>query len=168
MGKSKKTSAENELQESMDVSQGDISQVNEENVKLSYEEQLNYVSVIASPMAPKKLAKRLYKLIKKAHEHKGYLSFGVKDIQACLRKNEVGLVVFAGDVTPIEVMCHLPAVCEEKNIPYVYTPSREDLGLAMGTKRSCLMVFIKEHPDYSELYEDCKKRMTAITISALL
>jgi len=37
----------------------------------------------------------------------------------------------------------LPAVCEEKNLPYVYTPSRMDLGQAMGVKRGCLMVMIR-------------------------
>lgn len=33
--------------------------------ELSYEEKLQNVSVIAKPMAPKKLAKKCYKLIKK-------------------------------------------------------------------------------------------------------
>ncbi|KFM60112.1 H/ACA ribonucleoprotein complex subunit 2-like protein, partial [Stegodyphus mimosarum] len=150
MGKSKKSSVENDVEESMEIS------TTEETPRLSYEDQLNYVSVIASPMAPKKLAKKLYKLIKKASEHKTYLRHGLKEVQSCIRKGETGLAVFAGDVTPIEVMCHMPAVCEEKNIPYVFTPSRDDLGLAMGVKRSCLMLLIKEHPEYKELYDDCK------------
>lgn len=34
-------------------------------------------------------------------------------------------VVFAGDVTPIEVMCHLPVVCEDRNIPYAYVPAKK-------------------------------------------
>ena len=46
-------------------------------------------------------------------------------MQSRIRKGERGIVVFAGDVTPVDVMCHLPAVCEEKDIPYVYTPSRQ-------------------------------------------
>jgi len=49
-------------------------------------------------------------------KHKTYVRNGLKDVQARLRKGERGLVVFAGDVTPVEVMCHLPAVCEEKNL----------------------------------------------------
>lgn len=35
------------------------------------------------------------------------------------------LVMFAGDVSPIDIMCHMPGVCEDKDIPYAYTPSRE-------------------------------------------
>lgn len=162
MGKSKKSVDANAVDESMDVSQID------DSPRLSYEEQLKNVSVIATPMAPKKLAKRLYKLIKKASEHKTYLRHGLKDVQAFIRKGETGIAIFAGDVTPIEVMCHMPAVCEEKNIPYVYTPSRDDLGLAMGVKRSCLMVLVRENPEYQELYDDCKSRLQSITVSALL
>ena len=59
---------------------------------------------------------QLYKCIKKASKHKTYVRNGLKDVQARIRKGEKGIVIFAGDVTPIEVMCHLPAVCEEKNL----------------------------------------------------
>ncbi|XP_054707380.1 H/ACA ribonucleoprotein complex subunit 2-like protein [Uloborus diversus] len=164
MGKSKKATSENEMDESMDASlAADV-----EAPRLSYEEQLQNVSVIATPMAPKKLAKRLYKLIKKASEQKTFLRHGLKDVQASIRKGETGICVFAGDVTPIEVMCHMPAVCEEKNIPYVYTPSRNDLGAAMGVKRSCLMVLIREHPDFKDLYDECISRIQPLTISMLM
>lgn len=66
------------------------------------------------------------------------------------------LVIFAGDVNPVDIMVHLPGVCEEKNIPYCYTPSRTDLGAAMGVKRGSLMVLVREHDDYKDLYEECK------------
>ncbi len=91
---------------------------------------------------------------------------GLKDVQARIRKGERGLVVFAGDVTPVEVMCHLPAVCEEKGLPYVYTPSRQDLGTAMGVKRGSLMVLVREHDDYRELFEECKGEMEAMPVPA--
>ena len=63
-------------------------------------------------------------MIKKGVKTKGNVRNGLKDVQAQIRKGAKGIVVFAGDVTPIEVMCHLPAVCEEKSLPYIYTPSR--------------------------------------------
>lgn len=66
------------------------------------------------------------------------------------------IVVFAGDISPIEIMCHLPAVCEEKDVPYCYTPSRKDIGAAMGTSRGCIMVLVKEHGEYKDLYEEVK------------
>lgn len=56
-------------------------------------------------------------------------------------------------------MCHLPAVCEEKAVPYCYTPSRKDIGAAMGTMRGCIMVLIKEHEDYKDLYDEVKSEI---------
>merc|ERR1712066_681472 len=134
--------------------------IEEENgEEMSYEDRLEFVSVIAKPMASRKLAKKLYKCIKKGMKHKTHVRNGLKDVQSRIRKGEKGLVVFAGDVTPVDVMCHLPAVCEEKGLPYVFTPSRSLLGQAMGVKRGSLMVLIKKHEDYEELYNECKEEV---------
>lgn len=72
------------------------------------------------------------------------------------------LVIFAGDVTPIDVMCHLPAVCEEKGISYVYTPSRADLGVAMGVRRGTVALLIRENDDYKDLYDEVKQEISTL------
>ncbi|KAI9587250.1 H/ACA ribonucleoprotein complex subunit 2-like protein [Glossina fuscipes] len=128
----------------------------------SYDDKLKYVNSIASPMASKKLSKKCYKLVKKAIKHKTYVRNGLKDVQTRLRKGEKGVVIFAGDVTPIDIMCHLPAVCEEKSIPYIYTPSRADLGAAMGVKRGTIALLIRENQEYQDLYDDVKKELTQL------
>jgi H/ACA ribonucleoprotein complex subunit 2 len=43
-------------------------------------------------------------VIKKGSKHKTFVRNGLKDVQARIRKGETGIVVFAGDVTPIEVI----------------------------------------------------------------
>lgn len=43
---------------------GDVSIKQEEN-EVSYEDKIAHASIIANPMAPKKLTKKCYKLIKK-------------------------------------------------------------------------------------------------------
>ena len=106
MGKDKRKSM-NESQNGDEV---------EDKSGMSYDDHMKYVSVIAKPMASEELSKKLYKCIKKGMKQKTYVRNGLKDVQARIRKGERGIVVFAGDVTPIEVMCHLPAVCEEKNL----------------------------------------------------
>ena len=42
-------------------------------------------------------------VIKKGSKQKTFVRNGLKDVQARIRKGEKGLVIFAGDVTPIEV-----------------------------------------------------------------
>jgi len=130
--------------------------------KQSYEELLNHVSVIANPMASRKLTKKVYKLLKKAAKQKGYVRNGLKDVQRRIRLGENGLVIFAGDVTPIDIMCHMPAVCEEKKIPYVYTPSRLELGHALGLKRTSLMVLVREHPEYKSQYDELMEELKSL------
>mmetsp|Transcript_43381 Transcript_43381/g.77960 ORF Transcript_43381/g.77960 Transcript_43381/m.77960 type:complete len:97 (+) Transcript_43381:415-705(+) len=59
-----------------------------------------------------------------------------------LRKGDKGLAILAGDVFPIDVISHLPVLLEEHNIPYIFVPSKRDLGAAACTKRptSCVLV----------------------------
>ncbi|XP_030758666.1 H/ACA ribonucleoprotein complex subunit 2-like protein [Sitophilus oryzae] len=144
------------------ITEGDITIQSEE---LSYEEKVANCNVIAKPMASKKLAKRCYKLIKKAVKHKTYIRCGLKDVQTRIRKGESGIVIFAGDVTPLDIMCHLPGVCEDKNIPYVYTPSRKDLGAAMGVKRGCLTVLIRPNDEYAEPFNELKEELTNLAVA---
>ncbi|KAL1139722.1 hypothetical protein AAG570_006700 [Ranatra chinensis] len=130
--------------------------------ELTYDEKLKFVTVIAQPIAGKKLAKKIYKLIKKASKEKGNLRNGIKDVQSKIRKGERGLVIIAGNVTPLDVITHMPAVCESKDIPYCYTPSRHDLGNAMGVRRGTLIVLIKPTKEYKELYDECLKEIESL------
>lgn len=61
-------------------------------------------------------------------------------------------------------MCHLPAVCEDKGIPYTYTPSRIDLGSAMGVKRGTVSLLIREHPEYKELFDELKEEISVLSV----
>lgn len=56
-------------------------------------------------------------------------------------------------------MCHLPAVCEEKDVPYCFTPSRKDIGASMGNYRGCIMVLVKEHEECKELFDEIKSEI---------
>ncbi|XP_054159529.1 H/ACA ribonucleoprotein complex subunit 2-like protein [Oppia nitens] len=134
--------------------------------ELSYDQKIDFTSIIAKPMATRKLAKKLFKLIRKASKinRKTLLRIGLKDVQMRIRKGETGIVVFAGDVTPVDVMCHLPAVCEDKQLPYIYVPLRADISTAVGIKRPALMVLIKESADYEDIYNECKLEIKSLPL----
>jgi len=102
---------------------------------------MKYVSVIAKPMAPKKTTKRLHKLVKKASQAK-VVRRGVKEVVKAIRKGEKGFLILAGDISPVDVVSHLPIMCEDRQIPYYYVPSKCDLGAAACTKRptSCVLI----------------------------
>ena len=52
------------------------------------------------------------------------------------------LCIIAGDISPIDVISHLPVLCEDKGVLFVFVPSKIDLGAAAGTKRptSCVLI----------------------------
>merc|ERR1712038_1114216 len=131
----------------------------ETQTTLTYEDQLVACNEIAKPMASKKLAKRLYKAMKEARKSKNQVRMGVKEVTKALKKNEKGFVIFAGDVQPVEIYCHLVGVCESKNIPYCYTPSKQMLGATLNSKRSTCVILVKKTDDdtYSKATEGIKK-----------
>lgn len=107
----------------------------------NYEKRLPAVLPFARPLAPKDLNKKVLKTIKKASKAK-HVKRGVKEVVKGLRKGNKGLVIIAGDISPGDVVSHLPVLCEDNKVPYVFIPSKEDLGSAGATKRptSCVMI----------------------------
>lgn len=82
MSKVKKEPVEQDEQE--------VANVSMKTEKLSYEEKVEHCSVIAKPMAPKKLSKKIYKLIKKSSADKNNIRNGLKIVQKQLRLGEKG------------------------------------------------------------------------------
>ncbi|CAN6670953.1 H/ACA ribonucleoprotein complex subunit Nhp2p [Trichomonascus vanleenenianus] len=107
----------------------------------NYDARLPAVLPFAQPLAPKKLNKKILKTVKKASKAR-HVKRGVKEVVKSLRKGEKGLVVIAGDISPPDVISHIPVLCEDEKVPYVFLPSKADLGSAGATKRptSCVMI----------------------------
>lgn len=61
------------------------------------------------------------------------------------------LCIIAADISPIDVLSHLPILCEENNVAYIYVKSRSDIGDACKTKRPTSCVFISNPAKKSEL-----------------
>lgn len=127
----------------------------------TYQELIAHVNPIAQPLASKKLSKKLYKCVKKAAKVKN-VRRGVKEVQKFINKGEKGIVVLAGDTLPIDVYCHLPVMCEDRNLPYAYIPSKVDLGSSAGSKRPTCVILIKPHGDYQDAYDECLQEVSGL------
>jgi H/ACA ribonucleoprotein complex subunit 2 len=121
----------------------------EEDGKDDYDEKVKHVSIIAKPLANKKTTKKVHKLVKKASQSK-MIRRGVKEVVKALRKGEKGFCVIAGDISPVDVITHLPIMCEDKKIPYYYVPSKHDLGNAACTKRPTSCILVRPDKGFSE------------------
>ena len=61
------------------------------------------------------------------------------------------MVFISGSVRPIETLCHVPGVCEEKDLPYIYVPCNEDLQGGKINRAPVMMVF--PGAEYQEAYD---------------
>lgn len=138
----------------------------------SYEDKIKFCSIIAKPLANEKLSKKVLKLAKKAAKRK-QIKRGVKEVVKSLRKNVKGICILAGDISPIDVITHIPIVCEDHNIPYVYVPSKEELGAAALSRRptSCMLVLPKPLKgaaeedglkEFDDMYQEAEKKIRAV------
>ena len=126
--------------------------ISEKDKKAIYKEKLNAASIIANPIASRKLNKRIIKLVRHAASKKGTIR-GVKNTVKAVRKGEKGLVVIGGNITPIDTISHVPVYLEEQNIPYIYVPAKEDIGSAFGSQRATCMVMVQPNCETQEEYD---------------
>uniref|UniRef100_A0A7S3CSS0 Ribosomal protein eL8/eL30/eS12/Gadd45 domain-containing protein n=1 Tax=Strombidium rassoulzadegani TaxID=1082188 RepID=A0A7S3CSS0_9SPIT len=89
---------------------------------------------------------------------------GVKETVKAVRKGTAGLVIIAADISPIDVLSHLPILCEDKGVPYMYVKSRAEVGEACKTKRptSCVLICKPDKKKQTETYEvfsECKEKV---------
>ena len=80
---------------------------------------------------PKELADKVYKLIADIRAS-GKIRKGTNEATKSVERAEARLVVVAADTNPVEIVAHLPMLCEEKKIPFVWVPTKADLGAAAG------------------------------------
>lgn len=118
----------------------------------TYEERVEAVNAIAQPLASKKSTKKAHKLVKKASSAK-IIRRGVKEVIKGIRKNEKGICILAGDIYPVDVISHLPILLEENGIPYIFVPSKQELGAAASTKRPTSVVLVRDPEKAAKSFE---------------
>ncbi|MBE43668.1 MAG: 50S ribosomal protein L7ae [Thaumarchaeota archaeon] len=80
---------------------------------------------------PTDLVNAIYEAVRVAKEN-GKVRKGTNESTKAIERGISKLVVIAEDVEPPEVVAHLPILCEERNSPYIYIPSKQQLGQALG------------------------------------
>ncbi|MFH0713735.1 MAG: 50S ribosomal protein L7Ae [Candidatus Micrarchaeota archaeon] len=59
---------------------------------------------------------------------------GTNEATKAIERGEAKLVIIAEDVDPEEIVMHLPAICAERAIPFLFVAAKKDLGAAAGLK----------------------------------
>lgn len=110
---------------------------------------------------PEDLVKKVYEAVEKARDG-GKVRKGTNETTKAVERGEAKLVVMATDVSPEEILAHMPYLCDEKGVPYAYVPSKDELGRAAGLKVGSASIAIVEEGDGKELLEEIVKKVQEI------
>ena len=102
---------------------------------------------------PSELADKVLQLVQIASET-GKVRVGTNEVTKSSERAEAKLVVMAEDVDPVEILVHVPMLCEEKRIPYLYVPKKQRLGQSAGLSKSAASVAVVEPGDAKGLLEE--------------
>ncbi|KAJ3350823.1 RNA binding protein snu13 [Kappamyces sp. JEL0680] len=102
----------------------------------------------AFPLASADLSNKIIDLVQQASHYK-QLKKGANEATKTLNRGKdrcmahprllttgvAEFIVMAADAEPLEILLHIPLLCEDKNVPYVFVPSKAALGRACGVSR---------------------------------
>ena len=115
---------------------------------------------------PPELAEKAYEAIKRARESGGKIKKGTNETTKAVERGLAKLVLIAEDVDPPEIVAHLPLLCEEKKIPYVYVPSKKRLGEAAGIEVAAASACIIEPGEAKALVDEIISKVNEIKAKA--
>ncbi len=110
---------------------------------------------------PKELANQIYEAVEKARAT-GRVAKGANEVTKQVERGTAKFVVMAEDVTPEEILAHVPLLCQEKGIPYGYVPSKAELGSAAGIPVGTASIAVLDAGTAGELVEDVVKKAAAL------
>jgi large subunit ribosomal protein L7Ae len=110
---------------------------------------------------PKEISEKAYELVELTRDS-GKLRKGTNEVTKLVERGEAQFVVMAEDVTPPEILMHMPALCEERNVPFAFVPSREELGNACGLEKPTASIAILDAGKGKPLMEDLAKKIAEL------
>lgn len=110
---------------------------------------------------PKEISEAAYEALKIARES-GKIRKGTNEATKTVERGKAKLVLIAENVTPPEVVAHLPLLCEERKAPYVYVPDKQRIGEALGLGVGSAAAAIEEAGDADKLVAEIIEKLKSI------
>jgi len=95
---------------------------------------------------PKEIMDRQLNAIEKVRKG-GKIKVGVNEVTKAVERGQAKFVFIAEDVSPAEIVMHLPVVCKEKKIPFSFVSSKKELGEKSGLEVGTSAIAIMEEGD---------------------
>ena len=89
----------------------------------------------------------------------GKVAKGTNEVTKFIERGNAELVYIAEDVDPAEIVAHLPVLADEKEIPYVYLSTKEEVGGAAGLNVGTASAAIVDPGDGEELVSEIVEKI---------
>lgn len=102
------------------------------------------------------MSEKAYELVELAKKS-GKISKGVNEATKAIERGKAKIVIVAQDVSPKEIVMHLPLLAKDKGIKCVEVPSKEELGVAAGMTISTAAVAVVNEGDAKAQLKELSK-----------
>jgi len=102
---------------------------------------------------PENLVSPIYEALRVASET-GKVKKGTNEATKAIERGVSKLIIIAEDVEPPEVVAHLPILCEERETAYVFVPSKQELGKALGIEVTSAAAAILDSGDAQHIIDE--------------
>ena len=109
----------------------------------------------------KDLSNKVLQVVEAA-KNTGKIRKGMNESTKAIEKGIAQLVIIAEDVEPEEIVMHLPVLCDEKKISYVYVPSKLELGRSAGIDVGTAAIAIVEPGEAKDLLKELSKKIEGL------
>lgn len=110
---------------------------------------------------PKEVQDAAYEALQLANQT-GSVRKGTNETTKAVERAQAKLVIIAEDVDPPEVVAHLPLICDERKIPYVFVANKQKIGSAVGIDVPAAAACIVEPGDAGTLLKEIGKRLEQV------
>ncbi|CAI7630278.1 unnamed protein product [Penicillium glandicola] len=117
------------------------------------------------PMANPALTQELLDLLQQAKVY-NQVKKGANEVMKSITRGTSEIVVLAADSVPLAIVMHIPLLCEDKNVPYVFLPNKTAIGRACGLARPIIAVTINsnEASDLADTIEGVRAKVERLAI----
>ncbi len=106
----------------------------------------------------KEILEKAYEALEIARKT-GKIKKGTNEVTKAIERGNAKLVLVAQDTNPKEIIMHLPPLCEEKGIPIVAVPKREELGEVAGLSLPAAAIAIIQEGDAKQAIKELTSKL---------
>ena len=109
---------------------------------------------------PKDIQEQVYELVKAiGKDGRGKIKKGANEVTKAAERGIASMIVMAENVNPGELLAHVPMICKEKGIPFIYVEDQgylaDSAGMTAGTRTAAIAVLDVEN-EAQDIFNEVK------------